>query len=510
MFGNTVFHDGRYMVRQATMAALIANAYGIDERTVQGGPNWLEWNKFDITAKAPADTKPDDQELMLRSLLRDRFHLAVHNGTAPMPAWALVADHPKLKAGSAAGDDSAGADAGPEPGSGPGCHPVFPQQGGPGNMTSLTISCHDATMAQFAQNLQWLGNGVLNDPVTDATGLKGTYDFDMQWTPPYLRRRSGEDGINLFDAVQRLGLRLEKRTAPAPVLIVDSVSETPTPNDPNIAKEIPPPPPASFDVAVIKPSQAGGFPRARIRGNQLDVSGMPLKFFIDFAWGLNFNDGEMMANAPPWLADARFDIIAKNTTAPPSDAPNGNADIEQLRQMLRTLITDRFELKTHVEQRPVDAYVLQVDDPKMEKADPTSRTKCSNGPGPDGKDPRTANPQLDRLIYCQNVTMEQFASALSSLAPGYFEYPVVNETGLSGSFDFTLSFSSVRRSIFGTGPAPTPAAGGQDAAPSAAEPTGEVPLPDAIRKQLGLKLEKVKRPEPVLVIDHIDQQPTPN
>lgn len=140
-----------------------------------------------------------------------------------------------------------------------------------------------------------------------------------------------------------------------------------------------------------------------------------------------------------------------------------------------------------------------------------SRTKCINGPGPDGKDPRTANPALDRLIYCQNVTMAQFAQALATLAPGYFNFPVADETGLAGSFDFTLSFSSRRVSLFGGAPTPAPSAGGGgDASSSPSDPTGELPIYDAIRKQLGLRLDKDKRPESVLVIDHIDQQPTAN
>lgn len=513
LYENEVFHDGRYTIRLATMATLIADAYGVDERNVQGGPHWLDWDRFDITATAPPGAKPDDQKRMLRSLLEDRFHLVVHNGTAPMPAWALLADHPKIKASPDAPPSDDSGDNGPASG-GSGCRPQPPPPAGVPGAGTMTVNCKHVTMAEFAQTLNWMGNGVLgDDPVNDATGLKGNYDFSVEWSPPFLRRRSADDssGISIFDAVQRLGLKLERRTAPAPVLIVDSVSETPTPNAPDIANLIPPLPPAAFDVAVIKPAAPGGMPRAGIRGNQLDVSGFPLKFFIDFAYGLNFNGGDMLANAPSWLDSARYDIVAKNTSAPPSDDRNGSADIDELRQMLRTLMTDRFELKTHTEMRPEDTYVLRAESPKLQKADPASRTKCINGPGPDGKDPRTANPALDRLIYCQNVTMAQFAEDLNSLAPGYFQFPVLDDTGLSGTWDFTLAFSSRRVSLFGSTPAPAPAAPASgEAAASASEPTGELPIYDAIRKQLGLRLDKVKRPEPVLVIDHIDQQPTPN
>jgi uncharacterized protein (TIGR03435 family) len=502
----------RYTWRQATMAGLIAGAYGMDARNVQGGPSWLEWDHFDIFAKAPAAAKPDDLQLMLRSLLEDRFHLVVHKGTAPMPAWALVADHPKVKPSpDAASGDGSAEDQGSK---GSGCQPQPPPPGGVPGSATLTVNCKHVTMAEFAQTLDWMGNGVLgDDPVTDATDLKGAYDFTVEWTPPFMRRRTGDDsaGITLFDALQRVGFRLERRTAPAPVLIVDSVSEIPTPNAPDIAKTIPPLPPAAFDVAVIKPSASGERPMAGIRGDQLNVAGFPLKFFVDFAWNLNFNDGQMLANAPPWLDTARFDITAKNTNAGASESQPGPADIEQLRGMLRALLAERFEAKTHTEMRPVDTWVLRADSPRLQKANPASRTKCINGPGPDGKDPRTTNPALDRLVYCQNVTMAQFAEALSSLAPGYFNFPVADDTGLTGSFDFTLSFSSNRVSLFGSSPTPAPAAsGGGDSAPSASDPSGELPIYDAIRRQLGLRMDKEKRPESVLVIDHIDQQPTAN
>jgi uncharacterized protein (TIGR03435 family) len=515
--GGGQLRGDRYYFRQATMAQLIASAYGVDARNVQGGPWWMEWDHFDIVANAPPSAKPADLQLMLRSLLLDRFHLVVHDGTAPMAAMTLLADHPKLKPSTEtpaeSGDPGHEGDSG-QAGLPGGCMPEPPPANGPRGGSTMTVDCHHATMQQFAESLRWMGSGYFTDPVNDATGLKGTYDFTLQWTPTWLRRRPGGDTggetISIFDAVQhQLGLRLERRTAPRAVLIVDSATEAPTPNAADIDKVIPPAPPAQFEVAVVKPAPSGGQPNFDIRGDQFNVSGMPLKFFIDFAWDLNFNDTELLANVPPWLNDARYDIVAKIGSGDAGNTahPGPQMDIDQLREMVRALIVDRFEFKTHTEQRAVDAYVLLADGPTPHKADPASRTKCTEGPGPDGKDPRIANPVLDRLIYCQNVTMQQFVQQLSTLAAGYFQFPVEDQTGLKGSWDFTLSFSSSRQSFFGMGPAPAPAA---PAAGEAAEPTGELPLPDAIHKQLGLRLEKQKRPEPVMVIDHIDQQPTAN
>jgi len=136
------------------------------------------------------------------------------------------------------------------------------------------------------------------------------------------------------------------------------------------------------------------------------------------------------------------------------------------------------------------------------------RTGCKEGPGPDGKDPRIANPILGRLLTCQNMTMAEFGDELRNLANGYIYYPVLDGTGLQGGYDFTISFSAIQQ-LTGTAP-PPPANGDTSAAASASDPSGAVSLFDAINKQLGLKLEKQRRPEPALVIDSIEEKPTDN
>src|SRR5271168_533786 len=67
----------RYNLRQATMVDLISTAYGVDAKSVQGGPPWLETNRFDIVAKAPPGTPPATLKLMLKALLADRFKLVI-------------------------------------------------------------------------------------------------------------------------------------------------------------------------------------------------------------------------------------------------------------------------------------------------------------------------------------------------------------------------------------------------------------------------------------------------
>jgi len=178
-----------------------------------------------------------------------------------------------------------------------------------------------------------------------------------------------------------------------------------------------------------------------------------------------------------------------------------NADIDDLKAMVRALITERFKLKSHYEDRPVTAYTLLADKPKMAKADPSNRTSNKEGPAPDQKDQRTAI--LGRMVTFKNITMAQFAEDLGRVANGYIRVPVEDKTGLDGAYDFTLTFTPIGMLNAGRGRGD----GAGPAAPDAADPTGALSLFDAVKQQLGLKLEMRKRPMPVLVIDSILEKP---
>ncbi|MGD0443095.1 MAG: TIGR03435 family protein [Edaphobacter sp.] len=498
--GGLALRGDRLVYHQATMLDLISAAYGLDPALVTGGPSWLETNRFEVIAKAPPTTSKDTVKLMLQSLLAERFNLVVHNGTAPLPAYVLSVGKgkPKLKEG----DSSAESD----------CQYQEPPKAPPGTIQNIAFVCHNTTMAQLTDNLHDWANGYLSEPVVDSTGLKGAFDFDIKWTGRGQLQRAGADGISIFDAVDKqLGLKLDLQTAPRPVLVVDSVNQTPTPNSPDLEKSLPTPPPPQFEVATIKPSQPAEGSRGRINGNQVDVTNSDLKFLINFAWDLNPNDSEQIANAPKWLDTDHFDILAKvSSETQATSSPNAQRiDIEDLRFMVRALIEDRFQMKSHMEDRPIDAYTLIAVNPKLHPADPLSRTRCKEGPGPDGKDPRTTTPILGRLLTCQNMTSAQIADELQRQASGYIFSPVLDKTGLKGSWDFTLSFSTAGQLQSGaagsTGGSPA-----TDGAPSASEPNGALSLFDAVNHQLGLKLEKQRRPAPVLVIDHIEEKPTEN
>jgi uncharacterized protein (TIGR03435 family) len=184
----------------------------------------------------------------------------------------------------------------------------------------------------------------------------------------------------------------------------------------------------------------------------------------------------------------------------PGQPPQG--DPATRTKLVTKLLEDRFKLKTHFEDRVVPAPTLSSVRPKMAKADPTTRTGCYEGPGPDGKDPRIANPVLSRLLYCRNITMAQFAELLPQQANGYVHSAVLDKTGLTDAYDFTLSFSAYGILQDSLKSSSQPGGG--------ADPNGALSLSEAIGKQLGLKLELEKRPAPVLVIDHVEPKPTEN
>jgi len=511
MRGGTL-HGKRYEIRGASMADLISEAYRVDVDKVFGGPSWLEMDRFDIFALAPAKSSKETLDLMLQSLLADRFKLVAQAESRPLPAIAITqGKRVQLKQAGAPGE--------------PGCKMdiqglnVQPPGDGPRNLDSLTLafSCHSTTIASFAEQLPIpQRQGELRKPVVDKTGLEGAFDFEVK--VPF----AGTDDLSqLSDAIDKqIGLKLETVTMPAPVVEVKSVNEKPTPNSPEEMK-IFPPLPTEFDVAEIKPFKADADNRgvlmakggmvvmARGRGGRspqlqngrVNLQGYTMKQLIMLAWDLPSDN--TLAGAPKWMDSDRFTVIAKV----PDEAADAFTDMDAVKPLLRKLLLDRFKMTVHDEERQLPGYVLTAAKPKLRKADPNGRTKWINGPGPDGKDPRNGNQALGRLVTFQNVTMAQFAEMLPSIAQGYlWGETVLDQTGLEGAWDFTFYFSpagaAARGGVRGGGDAGSPA--------SAVDPSVGIPLPEALTKELGLKLETQKRAIKVLVIDHAEQTPVEN
>lgn len=214
-------NSGRVTVRNAPMKLLITAAYHIPESVLEGGPGWLETDRFDVIAKASPTTPEEDLRLMLRTLLAERFKLAVHNEQKPTTAYVLTVGKRghKLQESETAkpGDDRCG-----------------PGQGAPGDQH---IVCQRMTMRDLADALPNIAPGYIRGvPVIDQTDLKGSYQFKLDWTPAGRLNSptATEDGASirsLFDALDsELGLKLESRKVPLPVVVIDHVERVPTEN----------------------------------------------------------------------------------------------------------------------------------------------------------------------------------------------------------------------------------------------------------------------------------------
>jgi uncharacterized protein (TIGR03435 family) len=207
---------GRLNMRNVPMRVLIMFAYHLRADAVTEGPNWLDSERFDVVAKAPEKGKPDDIRLMMQTLLGERFQLAVHTGQKLLPAYALVVG----KSGSKLRPSSEAAVL-----SGVRCAP------GAGQAGQKHVECSHVTTAFLADYLQELAPRDFPIPIVDQTELKGAYDFQLDWMPSAASATaiaSDDAGPNIFDAVAtQLGLKLESRKLPLPVIVIDHVERVP-------------------------------------------------------------------------------------------------------------------------------------------------------------------------------------------------------------------------------------------------------------------------------------------
>jgi uncharacterized protein (TIGR03435 family) len=230
---------GRVDMRGLTLKDLITFAWGISPDVLVGAPKWLDTNRFDIIARAPSIGPAERQALtidelrpMLRTLVVDRFKLALHNEDRPVPVYAMTLPRHELKARKA------------EPGSIAECRSA-PPAAGAASKTMLTAvwTCHNMTMPLLAQRLREIAPFYVDHMVVDATGLDGGWDFTVSWTPASLLPRGAQspDGapgaadpsgaMTLFEAVDKqIGLKLELQKRMTRVFVIDRVEQTPAEN----------------------------------------------------------------------------------------------------------------------------------------------------------------------------------------------------------------------------------------------------------------------------------------
>jgi uncharacterized protein (TIGR03435 family) len=496
-----VLRGGRYVNRDATMLNLIVAAYGVSEDNIAGGPGWISSDLFDVVAKVPDGTTQSTANLMLGTLLADRFGLVIRNETRPIPRYVLSLGKGGSKLKSASGSGNPGCQQLPQAGGGPG--PIDPA-----SVPNIKVACHDLTAAAIADNLHQMAGGYLDHDVIDSTKLEGSWDFDLEWTGRGALAAKGADGISIFDAVDKqLGLKLELQNVPMPSLAIQSVNRKPTANPEGIATTLAVAE-ARFEVATIKPADPNGRPFTGLLytgGSQMRAGGT-LRAMIALALQISPNIAADMVVGLPKSADTQsWDITAK-VPSTGEGAPNVVGarplppPLSVGLEMLRGLLLDQFELKTHTENREVTVYALTLgsNKPKMTQADDSERSGCK--PDPNAPKPVT---NIQTMIACKNTTMAELAQNLQQMANAYIDHPLVDATGLQGGWDFLMGWTP--RGLLQTPQATNPNAPA-GAIAEASDPNG-ISVFEAVEKELGLKLVKQKRSILVIVVDHVNEKP---
>jgi uncharacterized protein (TIGR03435 family) len=236
-----------------------------------------------------------------------------------------------------------------------------------------------------------------------------------------------------------------------------------------------PPPDATFHVSVSSPP----------RSSRFEATNLPVKALIQIAYGFD----APVVGAPDWVANTFYTIQARSDEA--ADARLAQLTPNEVRlekrNAIRVLLAERFGLKMHLETRNSSIYNLVVD-----KGGVKMQLVPSPPPPADGEAPPPTPPadvqahgsQHGLEFIGSNASMRAISGALSAMV----EAPVVDKTGLTGIYNYTLQF-------------------GRDW--SANDPDSWPSIFTAVQEQLGLKLEAAHESVPNLVIDHITM-PTEN
>jgi len=251
----------------------------------------------------------------------------------------------------------------------------------------------------------------------------------------------------------------------------------------------PPPPPKplaanaklEFEVATIKPSMPGQPGKAfTVRGREFLTINTSLSDMIVFAYGIH---AKQILNAPAWVETDKFDITAK----PEGD---GQPNLDQFKAMFQKLLADRFKLTFHRDKKelPVYAIVVGKNGPKLTKSEGDANAPPSlffRGLG---------------VLPARNASMSEFAGVMQSAV---LDKPVLDQTGLTGKFDFTLTWTPDEFQFAGLGVrVPPPNDPSVTIGPRG---TASPDLYTAFQEQLGLKLESTKAPAEVFVVDRIEK-----
>jgi uncharacterized protein (TIGR03435 family) len=194
---------GRLTAINVTVKRCIMGAYGVGPNQIFGGPDWLDSDRFEITAKADQPVGDHILMTMLQTLLAERFRLVLHREAKPIEVYILdvAKNGPKLEKGDGLGSKT---------------------NNGRGDIVAT-----NATMDRFAEIL----SRQTDRPVVNETGLEGVFNLKLQWTPESATPAKQPDGAaidgpSLFTAIQeQLGLQLRARKVPVEVLVIDHLEK---------------------------------------------------------------------------------------------------------------------------------------------------------------------------------------------------------------------------------------------------------------------------------------------
>jgi uncharacterized protein (TIGR03435 family) len=202
----------RVRVENHTVNDMIEFAYGVHRRQLEGGPSWLDEQRYDVDGIADVAGEPNGKQIkaMIQKLLADRFQLTIHHERKELSVYAITVGKSGARLTKSLGDPNG-----------------LPEENGNGGSTGLEVQYTNYSMADLAENLQEMGPA---RPVVDQTGIAGRYDFKLKWWPDAWRSPAPDAAPMLGTALQeQLGLKLEAAKAMVDVIVIDHV-ERPSEN----------------------------------------------------------------------------------------------------------------------------------------------------------------------------------------------------------------------------------------------------------------------------------------
>jgi uncharacterized protein (TIGR03435 family) len=264
---------------------------------------------------------------------------------------------------------------------------------------------------------------------------------------------------------------------PLPLVLTRTTPETewtippPTPKIPPMDTNADP----SFEVATVKPSKPDQPGRAfLVQGRHFKTINTTLVSLITFSYGVH---AKQIVGAPDWADTDKYDMDAQPDG---EGAPND----KQWKSMIRKLLAERFQLTLHQDKKELSVYVLSV---------AKSGPKLTKSEGDPNGLPALFFPRRLGELNVRNANMDDFAHLMQSAV---LDRPVVDQTGLTGRFDFTLNWTPDDSQFGGMGARLPPPTDSTNAPPN---------LYTAIQEQIGLKLDATKAPAEVLIIDRVEK-----